>query len=168
VKTDDQGRIASSGVGRGVNVGLAVRDLRYAREDPSIDAAGAAADNGSTIVLQPAQLIEGRVLADETGQPIPNAIVSARHLVKNERALGMSSPRFRADAQGHFVMNLPASENYTLEAFPTGGEPYLPRSVEVQWTKGAVKASHNVKVRRGVAIRGKVTEQGTGRPLPGS
>jgi RNA polymerase sigma factor (sigma-70 family) len=168
VKTDDQGRITVSGIGRGVNVGLAVRDLRYARQGPSIDAAGAAPDKESTIVLEPAQLIEGRVLADDTGQPIPNAIVSARHLVRTERALGISSPRFRADAQGHFVMNLPASENYTLEAFPTGGEPYLPRPVEIQWPKGAVKVSHDVKVRRGVAIRGKVTEQGTGRPLPGS
>jgi RNA polymerase sigma factor (sigma-70 family) len=168
VTTDNQGRIAVTGVGRGVNVGLAVRDLRYARQGPSIDAAGAAADKEFTVVLKPAQLIEGRVLADDTGQPIPNAIVSARHLVRTERALGMSTSRFRADAQGHFVMNLPASENYTLEAFPTGGEPYLPRPIEVQWTKGAVKASHDVKVRRGVAIRGKVTEQGTGRPLPGS
>ena len=65
-------------------------------------------------------------------------------------------------------MNLPASENYTLEALPTGGEPYLPRPVVVQWIKGAVKASRDIKVRRGVAIRGKVTEQGTGRPLPDS
>ncbi len=168
VKTDDQGRIAVSGIGRGVSVGLAVRDLRYARQDPAIDAAGAAAGKESAIVLKPAQLIEGRVLAADTGQAIPNAIVSAGYLVRSERALGISNQRFRADDQGHFVMNLPASESYTLEAFPSGGEPYLPQPVEVQWTKGAVKASHDVQVRRGVSIRGKVTEQGTGRPLPGS
>jgi hypothetical protein len=168
VVTDAKGRFAVSGIGRGVSVGLAVRDLRYARQDPAIDAAGAAAGKEPAIVLKPAQLIEGRVLADDTGQPIPSAIVSAQYLVRSERALGISIQRFRADAQGHFVMNLPASENYTLEAFPSGGEPYLPQPVQVQWTKGAVKASHDVKVRRGVSIRGKVTEQGTGRPLPGS
>jgi RNA polymerase sigma factor (sigma-70 family) len=168
VKTDDQGRIAVPGVGRGANIGLEVRDLRYARQGRSIDAAGAAAGKESTLVLEPARLIEGRVLAEDTGRPIPDAIVSARHLVKSQRALGISILRFRADAQGRFVLNLPASDNYTLEAFPSGGEPFLPRPVEVTWTKGAVRASHDIKVRRGVSIRGKVTEQTTGRPLPDS
>ena len=39
---------------------------------------------------------------------------------------------------------------------------------EFEWTKGAVKATHDIKVRRGVLFRGKVTEEKTGRPLPAS
>ncbi len=168
VKTDDQGRIAVSGIGRGVNVGLQVRDLRYARQGLSIDAARATAGQETTASLQPAHLIEGRVLTADTGSPMPNAIVSVETLVKNGNALGISHIRFRADARGHFVLNLAASEHYTLTAIPSGGEPYLPGQVELKWTKGAVKASRDIKVRRGVAIRGKVSEQGTGRPLAGS
>jgi len=38
----------------------------------------------------------------------------------------------------------------------------------IQRIKGTVKATHDIKLRRGVLIRGKVTEEGTGRPLPDS
>ncbi len=65
-------------------------------------------------------------------------------------------------------MNPIAGESYTLGAFPTGGEPYLIQQDELKWNKGAVKATHDIKLRRGVLIRGKVTERETGRPLPAS
>jgi hypothetical protein len=65
-------------------------------------------------------------------------------------------------------MNPIVGESYMLGAFPTGGEPYLVPQERLEWTKGAVKATHDIKLRRGVLIRGKVTEQGTGRPLPAS
>ena len=61
-----------------------MRDLRYARQGLSIDAAGATAGKETTLALEPARIIEGRVLAADTGQPIPNAIVSATTLVQNE------------------------------------------------------------------------------------
>jgi hypothetical protein len=38
--------------------------------------------NETTVALQPARIIEGRVLAADTGQPIPNAVVSAQTLVR--------------------------------------------------------------------------------------
>ncbi len=60
----------------------------------------------------------------------------------------------------------PAS-SYTLTAFPTGGEPYLPGRSSSSGPRGRSKASQDIKLPRGVAIRGKVTEQGTGRPLAG-
>ena len=85
----------------------------------------------------------------------------------NEHASGFFTAKFRADDQGRFAMNPIAGESYTLGAFPTGGEPYLIQQDEFKWTKGAVKATHDIKLRRGVLIRGKVTEAGTGRPLAG-
>ena len=168
VKTDDQGRIALAGIGRGARVSLRVSDLRYARQDLYVDPAKASAAKETTLALEPARIIEGRVLAADTGQPIPNAIVSASGLVMNEHARGYFTAKFRADDQGRFAMNPTAAESYTLGAFPTGGEPYLIQQDEFEWTKGAVKATHDIKVRRGALIRGKVTEEGTGRPLPAS
>jgi hypothetical protein len=44
----------------------------------------------------------------------------------------------------------------------------LIREDKVKWTKGQVKADQDIKLPRGVLIRGRVTEQGTGRPLPDS
>jgi hypothetical protein len=65
-------------------------------------------------------------------------------------------------------MNPIASERYTVSAFPTGSEPYLIQQDEFNWTKGMVRKTHDIKVRRGVLIRGRVTETGTDRPLPAS
>jgi hypothetical protein len=168
VKTDQEGRIALAGIGRGAPVGLRVRDLRYAQQDLHIDPAQTAAAKETTIALEQAQIIEGRVLAADTGRPIPNAVVSAQTLVKNQHAHGFFTAKFRADQEGRFTMNPIAGESYTLGAFPTGGEPYLIQQDEIKWSKGAVKATHDIKVRRGVLIKGKVTEAGADRPLPGS
>ena len=168
VKTDDQGRITLPGIGRGAALSLRVSDLRYARQDLQVDPSKASAAKETTIALQPARIIEGRVLAADTNQPISNAIVSATALVMNEHARGYFTAKFRADDQGRFQMNPIAAESYTFGAFPTGGEPYLIQQDEFKWTKGAVKANHDITVRRGVLIRGKVTEAGTDRPLPAS
>jgi hypothetical protein len=88
--------------------------------------------------------------------------------VRNEHANGFFSSKFRADDQGRFVMNPIAGDSYTLHAFPTGDEPYLIGQDEMKWTKGALKATHDIRMPRGVLIRGKVIEQGTGRPLGAS
>ena len=55
-----------------------------------------------------------------------------------------------------------------MSAFAPDGQPYLVRQDEFAWTKGAVKKEMDIKLPRGVVIRGKVTEQGTGRPLAGA
>jgi RNA polymerase sigma factor (sigma-70 family) len=168
VKTDDQGRISLPGIGSGAQINLRVRDLRYARQDLFLDSAKSSSGKESTVALEPAHIIEGRVLAADSGQPIPNAVVSASGLVMNEHARGYFTAKFRSDDQGRFAMNPVASESYTLGAFPTGGEPYLIQQDELKWTKGAIKATHDIKLRRGVLIRGKVTETETHRPLPAS
>ena len=96
-----------------------------------------------TLALAPARLIEGRVLAADTGQPIPNAVVSATTLVMNEHVHSYQTEKFRADGKGRFLMNPIAGESYTLNAFLTGGEPYLIQQDELPWPKGAVKATHD-------------------------
>ncbi len=167
-KSDDQGRIEFLGIGRGVNVALGLRDMRYARQDLYIDVAKAAPGKETVFALEPARIIEGRVLAGDTGQPIPNAVVSASTRIHNEHANGYFTAKFRADGDGRFSINPIAGESYTIAVFPTGGEPYLIRTDEVKWNKGQVKTTQDIKLPRGVTIRGKVTAQDTGRPLPES
>ncbi len=164
VKADGQGRIALRGIGRGCQASLKVDDLRYAPQDLHLPTGLLGAFKETTVALEPARLIEGRVLAADTGRPIPNAIVSASGLVMNSYKRGYFTAKFRADDRGRFTMNPTPMDSYTLGAFPTGGEPYLIQQDEFKWTKGAIKATHDIKLRRGVLIRGKVTEGGTGRP----
>ena len=170
VKSDDQGRITLAGIGRGALVSLGVTDLRYARQDLHVDPAKALSSGEITIALEPARIIEGRVLAADTGEPIKNAEPVSRlyALLMNEHSRGYFTAKFRADDQGRFVMNPAASDTYTLGAFVTGGEPYLIQQDEFKWTKGTVKATHDIKLKRGALIRGKVTEAGTDRPLTAS
>ncbi len=168
VTSDSRGKIALPGLGGGVNVQLQVRDAPFARQDLRIDAATSAAGKEISLALEPARLIEGRVLAADTGRPIPHTIVSATTRIHNEHASGFFAAKFRADDQGRFVMNPIAGEPYAVGAYPTGDEPYLVQEEKLPLTKGAVRVTHDIKVQRGVLIRGKVTEQPTGRPVPGS
>ena len=167
-KTDDQGRIIIKGIGQGLSMGLTVRDPRYARQDLYIKPTGPNATKETSLALEPARIIEGRVLAADTGKPIPRAIVSAMTMVENEQVRGFVTSKFQTDAEGRFQMNPIAGAEYTLGAFPTGGEPYLIAQDTLKWVKGKVKMPHDFKLTRGVTIRGKVTEQGTGHPLAGS
>jgi beta-lactamase regulating signal transducer with metallopeptidase domain len=164
--TDDQGRFLLTGVGRGFTAMLSVRDLRYARQTPQVKTESPAA----TIALEPARIIEGRVLAEDTGQAIPNAVIAAAARIKNEHANGFFTTKFQADAEGRFQINPLSSDHYTLNAFPPAGEPYLIANDELNWSKAAVTAHHDFKLRRGVLVRGKVTADADqrGEPLAGA
>ena len=73
VTTDKEGRFTLAGIGRDLTVSLEVRDLRFARQGVQIQTDGRDGPMEATLVLQPATIIEGRVLAADTGQPISDA-----------------------------------------------------------------------------------------------
>jgi hypothetical protein len=116
------------------------------------------------VAFQPAQIIEGRVMAADTGQPIPTAMVG----VWADTKRGSEGANFRADAQGRFQANPYPADHFSVDVFPPEGQPYLPTRVGFAWTKGAVKRDVDVTLSRGIVIRGKITEEGTGRSLSGA
>jgi RNA polymerase sigma factor (sigma-70 family) len=166
--TDDRGKLVLTGIGSDLTVGLTVYDRRYARQYFLIETGTQAApeDRETTIALEPAKFIEGRVLTSDTGQPVPRAFISVA-ASRNEIG-GMVSFKYRADDQGRFTA-IPAEGNYfRVKAFAPEGQTYLVPEVEFAWTKGAVKKVIDVTLPRGVLIRGKVTEEKTGRPVGGA
>jgi RNA polymerase sigma factor (sigma-70 family) len=166
VFTDADGRFALAGIGRGLSVSIAVRDPRFAQQRFDVVAASRDAAKEIALALQPATVIEGRVLAADTGNPLPNAVISARASVG---AFGsMVTTRFRADSQGRFKINPFAGNYFRMRAFPAEGQPYLPREAELEWTKGAVKKEIDFSLSRGVLIRGKVLEQGSHQRVAGA
>jgi hypothetical protein len=114
-------------------------------------------------VLEPATIIEGRVHTADTGQPVPRAVIAVA--ASRNPIGGMVTFRYRADERGRFTANPFPGSYFRVSAFPPEGQPYLVPEVEFAWTKGAVKKVIDVKLPRGVLIRGKVTEEKTDRPL---
>jgi RNA polymerase sigma factor (sigma-70 family) len=161
--TDDQGKLVLSGIGEDLTVRLTVHDLRYARQDLSIETGRQAAkkDKERTIVLEPATIIEGRVITADTGQPVPHAVIAVA--ASRNQLGGMVNFRYRADDQGRFTANPFPGSYFHVRAFAPDGRPYLVPEVEFAWAKGAIKKVVDIKLPRGILIRGKVTEENTGR-----
>jgi hypothetical protein len=166
VTTDDQGRATVPGVGRGLMIYLDVRDPRYAWQGWYVDPDRPQDDRELTHGLQQAKIIEGRVLAADTGRPIPHAVISID--ASREEFSVMINRRFRADGQGRFTVNPFPGDYFRVYAFPPPGQPYLTPQLGFAWSKGAVRKELDITLPRGALIRGRVTEAGTNRPLPGS
>ncbi len=118
------------------------------------------------MVLQPATIIEGRVLTADTNQPISNAAINVS--AGSKEVGGWYITHFLADDQGRFTVNPSPGAYFRISAFPAKDQPYLVPEYKLAWTKGSVKKVMDVKLPRGVLIRGKVIEQGIGRPVGGA
>ena len=143
-----------------------VRDPRFARQWLSIQTDDGDGPKQATLVLQPSTIIEGRVLAADTGQPIPDASIGV--LAGRDHLGSMYTTWFRADAQGRFTANPSPGGYFRVNAYASDGQPFLARQEEFAWTKGTVKRTMDIRLPRGVLIRGKVMEEKTGRPLAGA
>jgi len=163
VTTDAQGRFTFVTIGRGLSVALAIRAPRFAQQRFNFEANDRDAAKEVSLALHPSTIIEGRTLAADTGEPIPNAVIS----INGDFGMASSGVRtaFRADGQGRFKLNPYAGDYFRIHAVPPEGQPYMAREVELRWTKGAVKKELDLTLPRGVLIRGKVTEEGTGKPV---
>src|SRR5262249_22121131 len=76
---------------------------------------------------------------------------------------------FETDAEGRFRVNPPpADRSFLVTAFPPEGQPYLIATRALVWPKGALEQSLDLALPRGVLIRGTVTEEGSGQPVPGA
>jgi RNA polymerase sigma factor (sigma-70 family) len=158
--SDADGRFSIAGLPRDQEVLLQVPgDERFAWQHLPL-----AANNGDkerTWTLSPARLLQGTVVGEDTGKPLAKARVN----------LGPAAINVRTDADGRFKVSLPAvdaSRELPLRIYPAKGDPYLPVRQEITWPRGAIKHTVEVKVPRGVLVRGKVMEAGSDRPVAGA
>ena len=118
-----------------------------------------------TAALQPAQILNGRVTYADTGKPVPHAPLGVR-----PAGAGWATPaEFETDAEGRLRANPPPADHiYRRHGLSPGGQPYLTASKRLVWPKGELEQSLDLALPRGVSIRGKVTEEGSGKPVPGA
>jgi beta-lactamase regulating signal transducer with metallopeptidase domain len=174
--SDQQGRFTLRGLSRDLVCRLLVEDPRFALPNTWMQTAENIAagqpialvgaikvDPGPdpkpiVIALQPAQTIIGRVTFADTGRPVPHAVVST------------GPYHFEADADGRYRVPTWSgrTNRFGVRAQSPDGAPYLLAMKQGEWPKGAVEQSADVALPRGVVVHGKVTEEGTGRPVAGA
>ena len=164
--TDSRGRFLLHGVGSGMTVALQVRDDRFARQEFSIGPDEPGKSEEKVFVLNPAHIIEGRVIYGDTKAPVPHARLVAQ---------GGRYISDQADAEGRFRLNPYADAPYrsmttgepifSVYAYAPDGQPYLGVETELTWPKGSVRQTIEFVLPRGVLVKGKVTDAASGKPI---
>ena len=162
--TDSEGRFTIHGIGRDLSVSLAIHHPRYALQQIEIETDKTSESKEVSLALQPAQIITGRVTYADTGKPASHATLT---VMANKD--GRSTPTsFQTDGEGRFRASPSPGDQFVVRANPPEGQPYLVVSQRFDWPKGAVEHSLDLALSRGVLIRGKVVEKGSGIPVAGA
>jgi RNA polymerase sigma factor (sigma-70 family) len=165
VISDSGGRFTIHGVGRAIRVVLIAEDPRFARQRLVIDTDDTAETQQVTGAMEPARIIFGRVTYADTRKPVPHAAIE---IVAFRGGPGYES-EFAADAEGNFRTNPFSADRYNVAGYAPEGQPYLNATTGfIEWTKGTIEHRVDLVLRRGPVIRGKVIEEGSGRPVVGA
>jgi hypothetical protein len=164
--TDADGRFTVRGVGRGLRVGLAVDDPRFAPLSLDVDTDAATEFKDLRMAVEPARVIRGRVTYADTGEPAAHAWVSLGF--RDEKTSAWAGD-VETDAQGRFRAHPRIGPQYYVTVFAPENTPYLTaQSKDFTWPKGALEQVVDLALPRGVRVRGRVVEEGTGRPVAGA
>ncbi len=186
VTTDAEGRFRMAGIGRervvslwieGPTIATAFVDVhartrpgptyRLAQQRDSLEL-GTLVFYGATFdyVAAPTRPIEGTVRDKDTGQPIAGVSIRSERFAGNVIS-GRDHVRTTTGADGRYrLVGMPAGSGNRITANPGPAQPYLGAGVAVPGGAGPEPATVDFALKRGIAIRGKVTDQATGQPVP--
>lgn len=183
--SDNEGRVVFHGIPQGYGAYLSIAgDERVAPQDISLNTGAAeqrqerdatyrplvknaTAGEELVLTLAPAQWFEGVVRYEDTGEPAPRARLS---IWASQQQFGsMSSVEGVADENGKYRINPHPGIRFGVTAFPPAGAPYLtratPLSDAIRWEDGDRKKQIDMTLKRGVLMRGKIVDAGTGVPV---
>ncbi len=176
--SDDDGRFTLRGMGPEVMASLLTDDPRYALPPTFISTCTSAdaqmfvgpfsmikVEPGPDarpikLTVQPGRRIVGRVTYADTGKPVPHALLT----VGLQRYTADGEGRFRAP----FTPVAARVDRFSINAQSPDPGPYLMVGKQGEWPKGTVEQSVDLALPRGTILHGKVTEEGTGRPIAGA
>jgi RNA polymerase sigma factor (sigma-70 family) len=165
VFTGNDGRFTIRGIGQGLRAVLLAESPRFARQRLVVDTDATGEPKLITAVMEPPKIITGRVTFADTGQAVPHAEVSV-WAYRGGRAYISDH---QTDADGKFRANPFSTDNYNVNVVPPEGGSYLGAGTGIfEWTKGTFERRIDLALRRGAVIRGKVVEEGSGRPVAGA
>jgi len=184
ITCDSQGRFTIHGVPAGHGVYLDVEgNDRFAPQDIALNT-GMSEQRGerdatyrslvrnvppgeeAVLPLAPAQLFEGFVQYEDTGEVVPHARLSI--WASQQPQFGsMVSVGGAADAEGRYRIRPKPGVRFGVTAYPPDGVPYLIRqtSEAIRWETGDRVKQVDLTLPRGVLVRGKVVTAGASAPL---
>ena len=163
--TGADGRFSIRGIGRDLRVLLLAEEPRFARQRITVDMDAAAETMSITAAMEPAKVIIGRVTYADTGKPVPHVAISIRAY----RGGPAYPSDYETDADGNFRANPFSTDRYAVMVHAPDGQPYLSAGGDIfGWTKGTFERRVDLALRRGVVLRGKVVEEGSGLPVAGA
>ena len=165
ITTDSEGRFTMRGVGQNLHARLIVGHPRFAHDRIEVKTDDPSGSTTLTAALVPPQILNVRVTYADTGQPVPHAPLQ----VRASRGSFLLVDESETDAEGKARINsYPADRFYCVYAYPPEGQPYLIANDSVFWPKGALEQTINIALPRGVLVHGRVTEEGSGKPIAGA
>ncbi len=121
--------------------------------------------------LAPAQLFEGVVTYEDTGEPAPHARLTIWASQQEEHG-SMISVAGTADAEGRYRISPKPGIRFGVTAYAPDGTPYLARKTPldeaIRWHAGDRVRKVNITLPRGVLVRGKIVEAESNEPIAGA
>jgi RNA polymerase sigma factor (sigma-70 family) len=116
----------------------------------------------------PSRPIEGTLLDKDNGRPIAGVTIRANIDREGDHTM-IPGIEARSDDRGHYrLTGLPRAAGYRLFLFPKDSAPYPNTSFVVPAsTPGTDPIPFDIALKRGVLVRGRVTDKATGRPVKG-
>src|SRR5262249_9059896 len=112
--------------------------------------------------------IVGVVRDKDTKKPIAGAVVTSWKL-PNDSLHGRTFIRTNTDKDGRYrLVGMPRGEGGMVDVMGPEGEPYLEVKKDVATGKGLESVNVDAELKRGVWIKGRVTERTTGKPVSAS
>jgi RNA polymerase sigma factor (sigma-70 family) len=174
--TDARGRFTLRGFAQNHVLRLLTEGERFAVQELRLKTDAGAAKQ-VTLPLAPAHWLEGRVVCEDSGQPLAGATLVAlttleRELTTEElinlQIAGSFGPpplnrtTARTDAEGRYRLPLAPGDTVHLRTFAPDGVPYLGVQKTVKPARGAARHTLRIALPRGIEVRGRVSEEASG------
>jgi RNA polymerase sigma factor (sigma-70 family) len=166
--SDRDGRFALRGYGPDHSAFLEVRAPGFGKQD--VQLAIKAGVGTSTLTIGRVHIVEGRVALGKDGPPAVGARIEARTM-SEKYGIGMrlGDDEVTTDKEGRYRIDAAPGASIVLKVFPPreGADAYLIRG-ELVVPGDSVRSRVDFALPKGVLVRGRVIEAGTGRPVAGA
>ena len=121
------------------------------------------------VLAEPTKPVVGVVRDRDTGKPLAGVTIMPNKITNPWNIMNYHSSLIRTttDKDGHYrLVGVPKGEDNQLLA-SIDALPYLPQSKRVENTAGLEPVTVDFDLKRGIWVKGRVTEKTTGKPLDG-